>query len=275
MGRLFVVATPIGNLEDMSPRALRVLREVALIAAEDTRVARVLLERYGIKQTLVSYTEHNRRRRIPWLIEQMSTAEVALVTDAGTPAVSDPGAELVQAARAAGHEVLSVPGPSAPVAAVSVSGLRAGEFRFVGFLPRTEAGLRHLLEDASPRSEALVAFESPGRMRRSLALIDGLLPSRQLAVCRELTKLHEETFAGTAAEALAYFAAPRGEFVIVIEGSPSTGALEQPERELHDEVREMKRLGLTRAQATTLLQSRHKLSRRQAYELWLRESADR
>src|SRR5918995_4705109 len=138
MGRLFVVATPIGNLEDVSLRSLRVLAEVGLVAAENTRVARVLLERHGIKARLVSYTDHNLRRRIPQLLDRLQDEDVALVTDAGTPAISDPGAELIDAARAAGHDVVAVPGPSALVAALSVSGLRNTAFRFIGFLPRSE-----------------------------------------------------------------------------------------------------------------------------------------
>src|SRR5215207_5288375 len=161
MGTLYVVATPIGNLEDISARAQRVLAGVDLIAAEDTRTARVLLTRYEIRPPeLMSYTEHNRTRRIPHLVERLATTDVALVSDAGTPAVSDPGIELVAAARAAGHEVVAVAGPSAVAAAVSVSGLLVATFRFAGFLPRGKGDLRAVLNEQATRLEALVAFES-------------------------------------------------------------------------------------------------------------------
>jgi 16S rRNA (cytidine1402-2'-O)-methyltransferase len=142
MGRLYVVATPIGNLEDLTFRALRLLGEVALIAAEDTRTARVLMTKYGIRNRLLSYTEHNRAARIPEIVTALENGDVALVSDAGTPALSDPGVELADAARAAGHEVVTVPGPSAVVAALSVAGLRAVPFTFTGFLPRTEQWCR-------------------------------------------------------------------------------------------------------------------------------------
>jgi 16S rRNA (cytidine1402-2'-O)-methyltransferase len=271
MSRLFVIGTPIGNLEDVSLRSMRVLAEVGLVAAEDTRVAQVLLERHGVKARLVSYTDHNRRRRIPQLLDRLQHEDVALVTDAGTPAISDPGAELVDAARAAGHDVVAVPGPSALVAALSVSGLRATAFRFVGFLPRSKGDLRRLLQDASGRAETLVAFESPARLRKTLTLVADVMPERRLAVCRELTKLHEETFVGSASEALSHFDAPRGEFVVVIEGAVAGSRKSgQDEAEAIRELVEMKRLGLTRAQAIALLAHRHGLARRKVYDLWLK-----
>jgi 16S rRNA (cytidine1402-2'-O)-methyltransferase len=273
MSRLFVIATPIGNLEDVTLRSMRVLAEVGLVAAEDTRVAQVLLERHGIRTRLVSYTDHNRRRRIPQLLVRLQDEDVALITDAGTPAISDPGAELVEAARAAGHDVVAVPGPSALVAALSVSGLRVSQFRFVGFLPRAPGELQRVLADAGGRAETLVAFESPARLRRTLAVVAEVMPERRLAVCRELTKLHEETFMGRAAEALSHFDAPRGEFVVVIEGAFAGSQKSGPDKdEVMRELVEMKRLGLTRAQATALVAHRHGLARRRVYEMWLRTS---
>jgi 16S rRNA (cytidine1402-2'-O)-methyltransferase len=276
MSRLFVVATPIGNLEDVSLRSLRVLGEVGMVAAEDTRVARVLLERHGIKAGVISYTDHNMRRRIPQLLDRLQDEDVALVTDAGTPAISDPGAELVDAARAAGHDVVAVPGPSALVAALSVSGLRASQFRFVGFLPRAPGDLRRLLQDASGRVETLVAFESPARLRKTLTLVAEVMPERRLAVCRELTKLYEETFVANASEALSHFEAPRGEFVVVIEGAVAGSHKPgQDEAVAIRELVEMKRLGLTRAQATALLAHRHGFARRKVYEMWLKTGEER
>ena len=238
MGTLYVVATPIGNLEDISARAQRILGEVGLIAAEDTRTARVLLTRYEIRPPeLISYTEHNRARRIPHIVQRLATTDVALVSDAGTPAVSDPGIELVAAAREAGYEVVAVPGPSAVAAAVSVSGLRVATFRFAGFLPRSKGDVRRVLEEQAAHPEALVAFESPQRLRDTLEAIDETLPDTRIAVCRELTKLHEETFVGTAAEALAHFTEPRGEIVLVIEGAdPNAKAAPSDEEAVRAEI---------------------------------------
>lgn len=269
MGTLYVVATPIGNLEDASLRALRILSDVSLVAAEDTRTASIFLRHHGLNPRLVSYTDHNQKQRIPQLLRQLDEADVALVSDAGTPAISDPGVELVAAAREAGHEVVAVPGPSAVVAALSVAGLRCHDFRFVGFLPRAAGELRRLLEDAASRPETLVAFEAPGRLHRSLAAIEETMPQRRVAVCRELTKLHEETFIGTAEEALAHFDAPRGEIVLVIEGGEVETA--SIDADAADELAEMKRLGLTRAQAQALMHRRFDIRRRRFYEMWIDE----
>jgi 16S rRNA (cytidine1402-2'-O)-methyltransferase len=268
MGTLYVVATPIGNLEDVSLRTLRILGEVSLVAAEDTRTAGIFLRHHGLHPRLLSYTDHNKNERIPHILERLSEADVALVSDAGTPAISDPGVDLVAAAREAGHPVVALPGPSAVVAALSVAGLYCNDFRFVGFLPRAAGELRALLDNAAAHPETLVAFEAPRRLRKSLAAIDEAMPLRRVAVCRELTKLHEETFVGTAAEALAHFPAPRGEIVLVIEG----GEVETPaadESAVLDEIAEMKRLGLSRAQAQTLIERRFGLNRRRFYELWI------
>lgn len=272
MGRLFVVATPIGNLEDLTLRARRVLSQVPLVAAEDTRVARTLLEYLGLHPRLVSYNDENRARRIPELLIRLQQGDVALVTDAGTPAISDPGAELVAAARAAGHQVVAVPGPSALAAAISVAGIVCSRFCFAGFLPRRRAELARLLAEFVHREEALVAFEAPTRLRATLAVLNEVLPARRLAVCRELTKLHEEVFTGTAAQALEHFQEIRGEIVLVIEGgSAAFGASGPPigDEEVLRYLAEMRRLGLTRAQAAALLASIFRLPRRRVYRLWI------
>jgi len=268
MGNLYVVATPIGNLEDVSLRALRILAEVSLVAAEDTRTASVFLRHHGLYPRLLSYTDHNKSDRIPQILQRLAEADVALVSDAGTPAISDPGVDLVAAAREAGHAVVALPGPSSVVAALSVAGLRCNDFRFVGFLPRATGELRSLLEDAAARPATLVAFEAPGRLRKALAAIDEAMPQRRVAVCRELTKLHEETFVGTAAEALEHFPAPRGEVVLVIEGGEAKAAPTDEAAAL-DEIGEMKRIGLTRAQAQPLIERHFGLGRRRFYELWV------
>jgi 16S rRNA (cytidine1402-2'-O)-methyltransferase len=220
-GRLVVCPTPIGNLEDVTLRVLSALREADVIACEDTRRTRVLLDRYGVKARTVSYHEHNEASRASELVERMRAgATVALVSDAGMPLVSDPGFVLVQACVAAGVGVEVLPGPSAALAALVVSGLPAQTWRFAGFLPRKKGELEALLR-ATP--ETLVAFESPRRVGAALGVLAGLDPDRPVAVCRELTKVHEEVARGTAAELAARYAAeePRGEVVIVIGAAPA------------------------------------------------------
>src|SRR3954464_4753725 len=197
-GRLVVCPTPIGNLEDVTLRVLAALRDADVVACEDTRRTRVLLERYGVSATLLSYHEHNERERSAELVRRMGAGEtVALVSDAGMPLVSDPGYVLVQACVAAGLAVEVLPGPSAALAALVASGLPADTWRFVGFLPRKKGELRKLFS-ASVSGGTLVAFESPRRVPASLEVLASVDPDRQVAVARELTKLHEEVVRGTA-----------------------------------------------------------------------------
>ncbi len=215
-GRLVVCPTPIGNLEDVTLRVLSALREADVVACEDTRRTRILLDRYGVKARLVSYHEHNEQARSAELVERMrGGAVVALVSDAGMPLVSDPGYVLVRACVGAGLPVEVLPGPSAAITALVASGLPADEWVFHGFLPRKKGELGRLLESVHG---TLVAFESPRRVPRTLALLASLDPSRELAVCRELTKAHEEIVRGTAAELAARYAdaPPRGEVVLVL-----------------------------------------------------------
>ena len=223
-GRLVVCPTPIGNLEDVTLRVLAALREADLVACEDTRRTRVLLERYGVQATLVSYHEHNERERTPELVGRMvDGAVVALVSDAGMPLVSDPGYVLVAGCIAAGLEVEVLPGPSAAIAALVASGLPAERWRFAGFLPRKRGPLSALLG----AEETLVAFESPRRVGASLKVLAELDPARPVAVCRELTKLHEEVVRGEAGALAERYASepPRGEVVLVIGAAPPrTGA---------------------------------------------------
>jgi 16S rRNA (cytidine1402-2'-O)-methyltransferase len=222
-GRLVVCPTPIGNLEDITLRALSALREADVVACEDTRRTRVLLDRYGVSARLVSYHEHNERRRAGELVERMRRGEVvALVSDAGTPLVSDPGFVLVAACVAAGLAVEVLPGPSAALTALVASGLPADHWRFEGFLPRRRGELLALLD----AGETLVAFESPRRVASSLTVLAELDPERPVAVCRELTKVHEEVVRGTAAELSARYrdAPPRGEVVLVVGASRSGAA---------------------------------------------------
>lgn len=219
-GRLIVCPTPIGNLEDVTLRVLAALREADIVACEDTRRTRVLLDRYGVGGKLVSYHEHNERARSGELVARMREGTVvALVSDAGTPLVSDPGFVLVQSCVAAGLAVEVLPGPSAALAALVASALPADRWRFTGFLPRKRGELQTVF--AAP--ETLVAFESPKRVAASLRILAELDPERPVAVCRELTKLHEEVVRGTAAELAARYAEdqPRGEVALVVGGAPS------------------------------------------------------
>jgi len=221
-GRLVVCPTPIGNLEDVTLRVLSALRDADVVACEDTRRTRVLLDRYGVDATLVSYHEHNERARAAELVKRMADgAVVALVSDAGMPLVSDPGFVLVQACVAAGLEVEVLPGPSAALAALVASALPADRWRFVGFVPRKASEARVVF--ASP--ETVVAFEAPGRVAATLRVLAEVDPERQVAVCRELTKVHEEVVRGTAAELAERYASepPRGEVVLVVAGAPDAG----------------------------------------------------
>ncbi len=218
-GRLVVCPTPIGNLEDVTLRVLSALRDADLVACEDTRRTRILLDRYGVRAELVSYHEHNEHARAVQLVERMRRgAVVALVSDAGMPLVSDPGFVLVRACVAAGLAVEVLPGPSAALAALVASALPADRWRFVGFLPRRRGELEALFR--SP--ETLVAFESPRRASASLAALAALDPERPVAVCRELTKVHEEVVRGSAGELAERYAdeAPKGEVVLVVGPAP-------------------------------------------------------
>jgi 16S rRNA (cytidine1402-2'-O)-methyltransferase len=222
-GRLVVCPTPIGNLEDVTLRVLSALREADVIACEDTRTTKVLLDRYGVSAERVRYDAHTERRVAPRLVERMRGGEVvALVSDAGMPLVSDPGLVLVQACVAAGLAVEVLPGPSAALAALVASGMEAATWRFVGFLPRRRSALAATF--ASP--EVTVAFESPRRVAATLAALAEVDAARPVAVCRELTKLHEEVVRGTAAELAQRYAAapPRGEVVLVVGGAPAVEA---------------------------------------------------
>jgi 16S rRNA (cytidine1402-2'-O)-methyltransferase len=231
-GRLVVCPTPIGNLEDVTLRVLSALREADLVACEDTRRTRVLLDRYGVSGRLVSYHEHNEQKRAAELVSRMRDgAVVALVSDAGMPLVSDPGYVLVHACVAAGLPVEVLPGPSAAITALVASGLPASEWHFVGFLPRKKGELSRVLSSAGG---SLVAFESPRRVPGTLALLASLDPSREVAVCRELTKVQEEVVRGSALELAERYAdaPPRGEVVLVLapagRGAPGAAPAAEP-----------------------------------------------
>jgi len=215
-GCLHVVSTPIGNLEDITLRALRVLREVELIAAEDTRRSARLLQHYSISTRTTSLHEHNERQKLPSLIARLGGgARIALVSDAGTPGISDPGTRLIGAAHEAGIKVEVVPGPSAVMAGLAASGFPAEPFRFLGFPPIRSKDRKKWLESAGADPETLVFFEAPHRIQRTLGELETFSGKRPIAVCRELTKLHEELVKGPIDVVLQQLREPRGEYVVV------------------------------------------------------------
>ena len=276
MSHLFVVATPIGNLGDITLRALEVLRSVGHIAAEDTRHTAKLLRHYEIATPLISYHEHNRHRQLPRILALLAQGDVALVSDAGTPGISDPGAELVTAADAAGHVVVPLPGPSALSAILSVAGCGAGPVHFLGFLPRKRKARRDLIERYAAFPGVTVFFETPHRLQAALADIAAVAGAQQFVVGRELTKLHEEIVRGPAAAVAAQFALkpPRGEFVLVLQGSgdgPPTVPSVEPELLRRDDALLVQRFAALcdelgdRRQALTQLVSEAGQPRREVY----------
>ena len=268
MPTLYLVGTPIGNLEDVTLRALRVLKEVGLIAAEDTRRARILMQRYEIETPLTSYHEQGRGSSAASLVRQLADKDIALISEAGMPSVSDPGFALVREALGHGFRVEVVPGPSVATAAVAVSGLPSNQFVFLGFLPRTTGKRRRFLESVQHDPRTLIVLEAPHRIRESLADIADLFGERPIAVCRELTKLHEEVYRGTVAGASAHFDKPKGEFTLVIGGSE-----QQPAPLAEDEVRErllaLRAQGLSGKDVVTQVSGEAGRPRKEVYRYWI------
>lgn len=226
MSTLFLVATPIGNLEDLSPRAQRILREVKLIAAEDTRHSRKLLDHFGIQTPMTSYFEHNERLKLDEVLNALQTNDVALISDAGMPGINDPGYLLVRAALDAGHQVSPIPGPSAPIAALAASGLPTDQFLYLGYPPRKTSERQREFEKVAALAYTLIFLESPHRLLPTLEDLREILGDRTVAVAAELTKMYERFFRGNLSEALVFFEKEpaRGEFTIVVAGAqPETG----------------------------------------------------
>ncbi len=266
---LYLIATPIGNLEDITLRALRVLREeVNVIACEDTRQTQKLLAHYEIRKPLISYHEHNETSRTGEIMERLSRGEsVALVSDAGTPLISDPGYRVVAAALANGFSVVPVPGASAVLAALAASGLPADEFRFIGFLPAKAVARQTTLEDLAQSSGTVVAYESPHRILESLSAISEILGRRQMVLARELTKLHEEFLRGTPDEIrtqLSQRESIRGEITLLIAPSREKEQIEDP---LAEVARLEKEEGLDRMQAIKNVAKRMGVPKRDVYRL--------
>jgi 16S rRNA (cytidine1402-2'-O)-methyltransferase len=268
MSTLFLVATPIGNLDDISTRALRVLREVRLVAAEDTRQTAKLLQHFGIHTPTRSYHEHNKLARLDGILAALAEGDVALVSDAGTPALNDPGYELVRAVLAAGHTVSPVPGACAPVAALVASGLPTDAFLYLGYLPRKPSERRAFVKLIGGYPYTLIFLETPHRLLEALADLREILGDREMAVARELTKLHEEIFRGSIGAAQAHFTGrpPKGEFTLVVAGSPPLET-RWPEERLRLAVNDSLARGEPPSQAAAALADISGWPRREVYRL--------
>ncbi len=271
-GTLFIVATPIGNLEDITLRALRVLREVDLIAAEDTRVTRKLLSHYDIHTPMTAYHQHSKGRRAEEIVDALREGKnVALVSDAGTPGISDPGHELIGLCIAEGVPMESVPGPTAIIPAVVVSGLPTAHFIFDGFPPRRQTERRAYFRSIASETRTIILYESPLRLNQTLQAIHAELGDRRVAIIREVTKLFEEVFRGTVSEAIEHFSGKvRGEIVIVLEGAvrhdePSEGESEAVQAALDSRLRELTASGLSERDAIRQCVVEFKLPRRVVY----------
>jgi 16S rRNA (cytidine1402-2'-O)-methyltransferase len=269
MGILYLVATPLGNLEDLSPRAARILRESVLIAAEDTRHTGALLHHFEIKSPLTSYFEHNKIAKLDRILEALAGGDVALVSDAGTPAINDPGYELVYAALAAGFDVRPVPGPSAPIAALSVSGLPTDSFLYLGYLPHKAGERRKALGRVQDLTYTLIFLESPHRVVDSLQDILSTLGDRRICVAREMTKMYEEFWRGQVSGALAYFNAkePRGEFTLVVAGQRDSGKNIWAEDELREAINRELQAGKSAKEISAEFAELSGWSKREVYDL--------
>jgi 16S rRNA (cytidine1402-2'-O)-methyltransferase len=271
-GTLYLVGTPIGNLEDMTFRAIETLQKVQLIAAEDTRHTGKLLQRFQIATPQVSYHDHNRRSRHFELLQRLQQGEaIALVTDAGMPGISDPGYELVKACVEAGISVVPIPGVSAVLTAISAAGLPTDRFTFEGFLPAKGQERRDRLEALQAETRTMVIYESPHRLRQTLPDLKEMLgEERAIVLARELTKLHEEFWRGSIAEAIKHYQThePQGEFTLVIAGHEANEPI-LSETALKTELQQLLQQGLSRSQASRQLAQKTSLSRRQIYQLAL------
>jgi len=266
---LYIVPTPIGNLEDITLRALRVLKEVSLIAAEDTRTTRVLLQHYEIRTPLTSYHEHNKLAKLDAIFGALETGDVALVSDAGTPGISDPGYELVRQAIEQGIQVESLPGASAITTALVGSGLPTDGFVYLGFLPRKDRALRDFLAEVADERRTLIAYESPNRLVDTLKVVQAAFGDRQICVARELSKKFEEFQRGTVSAVLAHFTeqAPRGEIVLLIAGAAESVPTVWDEAQIREALNERVAAGESLSSAARALASESGWDRRAIYAL--------
>lgn len=271
MGTLYLVATPIGNLEDLSPRAVRTLREARLVAAEDTRHTRALLTHFGIHTPLTSYFEHNKLAKLDKILAELSQGDVALVSDAGTPAINDPGYELVKAALDAGHAVSPVPGPSAPITALAASGLPTDSFLYLGYLPRKSGERKAFVGQIANFPYTLIFFETPHRLLDSLEDLEAVLGDRSMCAAREMSKVHEEFVRGRISQVRAHFTEhePRGEFVLVIRGQLSVSSDVWERETLLAAIRKEKKAGKKAREIAAALAAPSGWPKREIYTLTL------
>ena len=269
MGILYLVTTPIGNLEDMSPRGVRILRESILVAAEDTRHTGTLLKHFEIKTPLTSYFEHNKLTKQDFILKKLSEGDVALVSDAGTPAINDPGYELVQAALASNFDVRPVPGPSAPISALTVSGLPTDSFLYLGYLPHKSSERRGFAGEVSGLPYTLIFLETPHRLLDSLEDLLTILGNRRICVAREMTKMYEEFWRGDVSGAIEYFKTkePRGEFTLVIEGKKKEESGKWSEAELAEAIQRELQAGKSAKEISTELAEQSGWNKKEVYAL--------
>lgn len=276
-GKLYVVGTPIGNLSDMSPRAIEVLKMVDFVAAEDTRVTLKLFNHFGIKNNLVSYYEHNRAEKGEWIISKILAGEnCAIVTDAGMPCISDPGEDLVALCRQNGVNTEVVPGPTAAMSAIAVSGLASGRFCFEGFLSTTKKNRYEHLEEIKKEQRTMIFYEAPHKLKNTLSdFLKYFGPDRKISLCRELTKLHEQVLLMTLAKANEYYEnnEPRGEYVLVVEGAaPET--VEMSMDECVELMLEMTRSGKSKNDAAKLVAKQSGFKKNELYKILIEKSAN-
>ena len=272
MPTLYIVATPIGNLEDISLRALRTLREAKLIAAEDTRQTKRLLTTYDIRTPVTSYHEHNKWAKLNYILSCLKEGDVALVSDGGMPGISDPGYELIVAANQQGIPVVAIPGPSVVTTALVVSGLPMEKFVYLGFLPRKTNDRQRLLKSVADEPGTIVVLESPHRLLAALNDILLVLGDRKVAVCRELTKIHEEVFQGRISQAIDHFTEPRGEFTLVIAGVGDEAQAAWDEDQVRSALAELLSEGLDKKEAIKRVAKAAHWPRRQVYKIAVDES---
>ena len=268
VGTLYIVGTPIGNLEDVTLRALRILGQVGLIAAEDTRTTRKLLNHYDIDTSLTSYWEHNKLTKLQYILDTLEQKDVALVSKAGMPGISDPGYELIEAAIDRGVNVVPVPGPSAITAALVISGLPTDSFLYLGFLPRKKGQRARLLSSLVGQARTIVAFESPHRLLAALEDIRGTLGERFMAVTRELTKVYEEVVRGTVSEVIQHFqkASPRGEFTLIIQGATEES---WDQATVKEALMRLRGEGMSGTEAVKAVAKLGRRPRSEVYRIWL------
>jgi 16S rRNA (cytidine1402-2'-O)-methyltransferase len=268
MAALFIVATPIGNLEDITLRAIRTLKEVKLIAAEDTRKTRQLLKAYDIATPTTSYHEHNKITKLGYILQTLEQNDVALVSDAGMPGISDPGYELIAAAVKKNIKIVPVPGPSVLTTAMVLSGLPTDKFCFLGFLPHKSGERKKMLQSRADEKDTLILFEAPHRLIESLEDMLEIWGDRQVTVCREMTKVYEEVFRGTLSTAVGHFSTPRGEFTLVIAGRTES-ARPQLDAGVKKQLADMKESGIPSKEAIGLIAKETGLSHKELYQAWI------